>query len=124
MPLKLLVAEGSIAAMSSAGYISEAIGEPPESGAYVLGASLVSLSCVTFMFVPWALADAQSTEDREGTYVMAVGLVALAAAGGYNLYLQNNQDPSSAQIFRDNMIALNAVPLVTWGVAKVFRWHM
>ena len=124
MPLKLLVAEGSIAALSSAGYISEAVGEPPKSGAYVLGASLVSVSGVVFIFIPWALADAQTSEDREGTYAIAVGLVALAAAGGYNLYLNNNEDPTSAQIFRDNMIALNAVPLVTWGVAKVFGWRM
>jgi len=123
MPLKLLLAEGSIAAMSSCGYISEAVGEPPRSGAYVLGSSLVGVGAFGALFIPWALADANTEEQREGTYLMAIACAAVVAAGGYNLYLNNNHDPTSAQIFRDNMIALNAVPLVTWTAGRIFHWR-
>ena len=123
LPLKLLVAEGSIAAMSSCGYISEAVGEPPRSGAYVLGSSLVGVGAFAALFIPWALADANTQEQREGTYLMAIACAAVLAAGGYNLYLNNNHDPTSAQIFRDDMIALNAVPLVAWTAGRIFHWR-
>jgi len=122
LPLKLLVAEGSIVALSSAGHISDGVGQPPESGAMVLGGGLVGLGGFAAMMMLWASADANTVEEREGSYTLAVACVALIGAGAYNLYLHKNQ-ADGPEIFRGNMIALNAVPLVTWGVAKLNHWR-
>src|SRR5437870_9856389 len=85
LPVSLLVGEASIAALASSGHISDLAGEPPESGAYVLGSGLAALGAIGTMFVPWALADANTHEDRRGVLTLLVGCVGVMSAGGYDL---------------------------------------
>jgi hypothetical protein len=117
-PAKLLVGEAAIATLSSVGYGG---GDSPNEGATALGAVLIGAGGLAASIIPMGLAD--SNEKTRGEIKGAlVGCGALMLAGGYNLILANNNDGGAGRIFRHNMVALNAVWLVTWGISSWRHW--
>ena len=74
------------------------------------------------MFIPWMLAAAETNEHRDASYLAAVSVTAILAVGAYNLYLKDVDDADSTRIFRDNLLLLNAIPLLTWGVGQLAGW--
>lgn len=112
-----LIVEASVAALSSAGYVADAFGEPAE------GASVISfvLGLTGGLCMVAALATEADASARRGPrigYVVCGGLLVVSA---YNYFALYERKAGAARIFNHNMIGLNAVPLLTWGAWLVFR---
>ena len=120
-PAKLLVLEGTIVALGSAGHIAKVLGKPPNDGAEALGVGLIGIGGLFGTLAPMGLADS-GEKDRGNIKSLLVGCAALVAAGGYDLYLSKNNDGGGGRILRHNLVALNGVWLVTWGIARWRHW--